>query len=169
MPTKPTRGEQALTAAVTTLTTAITTMTTQFDNRFTDQKIDTEEKHKQNRDSIHKFAGSLDIFQNQYAALEGRIRVTEEKVHTIIGTGDGGSGTLNEVRRGQEKMETAISEIATSVKIIQEQTKNSGQTQQFMWGWKGVGIAIGIAVSIGGFVGLILTAIMVYEKVVNGR
>lgn len=165
MATKPTRGEQALMAATVTLTTTITTMATQFDQRFTDQKLDIDEKHKQNRDSIHRQSGALDTVIAQYAALEGRVRVAEEKVHTIIGTGDGGTGALNEVRRGQESLERAVSEIATNVKIIQEQTKDSGKTKEFMQGWKGVGIALAIMASIGGLIGLILTGIMVYEKV----
>jgi chromosome segregation ATPase len=90
----------------------------------------------------------ISSIEKKVSTLSERVRSTEDKLFMIIGNGDGGTGSLNELRKGQDQMQTQLHEVQSTMRLIEERTRGEAKTSEkaksFMDGWRGVFIAIGV-------------------------
>lgn len=175
MVTRTSKTDAALLASIESLNSNLTQTLTAFghqvESRFTELTASIDNKHAQNRGDIHKHGGVMDTFGHEISELKSRMNSSEQKVFSIIGQGDGGSGALNDLRKGQEELNSKMNTLQSTMQRIEEKTNTAGdgarKATTMEANFRGVWIAILALVAFVTIGGGILTLIMFITRIMS--
>lgn len=147
------RRESAISTALDAIRDSVKQGNEQINQRVSDLAAALDTNHRQNK-------GDIEQCFKEISSLKERVQSHDTTLFSMVGRGDGETGSLNELRKGQTDTQKQLAGVQKTVEVIEERTRDLNKTKTFMERWKGVGTAVGI-------IGVIATVVMAVIGVVK--
>jgi len=110
--------------------------------RWSDMKVDIDQKHEENRDQRHALRNKLDEVQGRQALVEGRVGVVETQLTSIVGDNSGVSGMLNEIKGN-------VKHLQDDMAIVKQVVQDTPAINKYIYGVMAVLAFLVVTVPIG--------------------